>query len=226
MKTVIVTGVTLGVGNSLVTKFSNLGYKVIATSRDPESLTNKKSKLGWSDNVFIENLHLSEKNTIAALHEKYKNEKIDLIVNNAAGGSQGSKSDLFEAFTYSTSLNIGGPAYLNKLFVNNLKQSDNPTIIFISSIAGKYPYPGDMTYCLSKNGVSKLSEIFRVELHNTNIKITEIRPASINTRENNPNMFHLNVDDIVNTIEWVFNMPNHCSIDLIEMSEIRTRRFM
>lgn len=224
MKTVLITGTTLGVGNFLVTKFSNLGYKVIATSRDPQSLINNKSKFGWSDNVFIERLDLSEKNTIITLHEKYKNEKIDLIVNNAAGGSQGNKSDLFEAFTYSTSLNIGGPAYLNKLFVNNLKQSENPTIIFISSIAGKYPYTGDMTYCLSKNGVSKLAEIFRIELFNTNIKVTEIRPASINTREGNPNLFHLSIDDIVNTVDWVFNMPNHCSIDLIEISEIRTRR--
>jgi NADP-dependent 3-hydroxy acid dehydrogenase YdfG len=83
-----------------------------------------------------------------------------------------------------------------------------------------------MTYCLSKNGVSKLSEIFRIELFNTNIKVTEIRPASINTRDENPNLFHLNTDDIVNTIDWVFNMPSHCSIDLIEMSEIRTRRFI
>lgn len=221
MKTVLITGTTLGVGNALVTKFSNLGYKVIATSRDPHSLNNN-----WGENVFLEHLELSDKNTIIKLYQKYKNEKIDLIVNNAAGGSQGNESDLFDTFSYATSLNIGGPALLNKLFMNNLKQSENPTIIFISSFSGKYPYAGDMTYCLSKNGVSKLAEIFRIEFFNTNIKITEIRPASINTRENNPNTFHLNVEDIVNTIEWIFNMPSHCSIDLIEISEIRTRRFI
>ena len=226
MKTVLITGTTLGVGNALVTKFSNLGYKVIATSRDPHSLKSNQTKNAWGDNVYIEHLDLSKKETIQNLYDKYKNETIDLIVNNAAGGSQGNKSDLFEAFSYSTSLNIGGPAFLNKLFINNLKQSENPTIIFISSVAGKYPYAGDMTYCLSKNGVSKLSEIFRIELFNTNIKVTEIRPASINTRDENPNLFHLNTDDIVNTIDWVFNMPSHCSIDLIEMSEIRTRRFI
>lgn len=226
MKTVLITGTTLGVGNALVTKFSNLDYKVIATSRDPHSLTINKLKNGWQDNVNIEHLDLSEKESIIKLYEKYKNEKIDLIVNNAAGGSQGNKSDLFEEFSYSTSLNIGGPAFLNKLFINNLKESENPTIIFISSVAGKYPYAGDMTYCLSKNGVSKLAEIFRIELFNTNIKVTEIRPASINTREENPNLYHLNTEDIVNTVDWIFNMPSHCSIDLIEISEIRTRRFI
>jgi NADP-dependent 3-hydroxy acid dehydrogenase YdfG len=124
------------------------------------------------------------------------------------------------------SLNISGPALLNKLFIDNLKQSDNPTIVFISSIAGKHPYPGDMTYCLAKNGVSKLAEIFRIELFNSNVKVTEIRPASIATREDNPNMFHLKIDDMVNAVEWVFNMPSHCSIDLIEISEIRSRRFI
>lgn len=226
MKTVLITGTTLGVGNALVTKFSNLGYTVIATSRDPNSLMNNKSKFGWSHNVFIEHLELSKKESIINLYEKYKNTKIDLIVNNAGGGNQNWSHDLFESFSYSTSLNIIGPAFLNKLFLENLKRSENPTIIFISSFAGKYPYPGDISYCLSKNAVSKLAEIFRIELFNTNIKVTEIRPASINTRENNPNHVHLNVEDIINTIEWVFDMPPHCNIDIIEMSELRTRKYI
>ncbi len=226
MKTAIVTGTKLGVGNGLVTRLSSLGYHVIATSRDPNFLILNKENFGWGVNVDIEHLDLSDKGSIDKLYSKYKDIQLDLLVNNAAGGSFYEKDgeNLFDSFSYSTSLNIGGPSYLTKLFKNNLKKSDNPTVVFISSFAAKYPYPGDVTYCVSKHGVSYLSEIFRIEMSPMNIKVTEIRPASINTREDNPNMSHLNVEDIVNTIIWVSEMPKHCNIDLIEISEIRTRK--
>jgi len=226
MKTVLVTGTKLGVGKSLVTELSNLGYSVIATSRDPNYLIQNKKDFGWSENVYIEQLDLSDKLSIESLYKKYENTKLDILVNNAAGGSyyEDNGDNLFESFLYANSLNVGGPAYLTKLFTKNLKQSDNPTVIFISSFAGKYPYPGDITYCVSKSGVSTLAQVFRIELPPMNIKVTEIRPSSINTRDNNPNLSHLNVDDIVNTIIWVSELPKHCNIDVIEMSEIRTRK--
>lgn len=226
MKTALVTGTKIGVGNSLVKQLSSLGYEVIATSRDPQHLIKNKSSFGWGDNVFIEHLEMSDEVSIKKLYDKYSDKKIDLIVNNAAGGSyyEDGNENLFETFVYSSSLNVGGPAYLTKLFVNNLKKSDNATVIFISSFASKYPYPGDITYCVSKGAVSTLSQIFRMELSPLNIKVTEINPSSIKTRLDNPNFSHLEVQDIVDTIVWVAGMPKHCNIDLIEMSEIRTRK--
>lgn len=226
MKNALITGTKLGVGNGLVSKLSSLGYTVIATSRDPEYLKMNKNNFGWGNNVFIEKLDLSDITSIESLHNKYKDIEIDLLVNNAAGGSFYEKDgdNLFNSFEYANSLNVGGPAYLTKLFSNNLKKSKNPTVIFISSFAGKYSYPGDITYCISKNGVSKLAQIFRMELSSLNIKVTEILPASINTREDNPNFSHLNIEDVVNTVLWIAEMPPHCNIDIIEMSEIRTRK--
>lgn len=226
MKTALVTGTKLGVGNGLVTKLSSLGYNVIATSRDPNNLINNKEKFGWGDNVFIEHLEMSDSSSINSLYIKYKECTIDLIVNNAAGGSyyESDSQSLFDTFSYSSSLNVGGPAYLTKLFLNNLKKSDNPTVIFISSFAAKYPYPGDITYCVSKSAVSTMAQVFRMELSPLNIKVTEINPSSINTRPDNPNFSHLDVQDVVDTVIWVSEMPKHCNIDLIEMSEIRTRK--
>ena len=47
MKTALVTGAKLGVGNALVTELSKRGYRVIATSRDPNYLIQNKEKNGW-----------------------------------------------------------------------------------------------------------------------------------------------------------------------------------
>ncbi len=203
-----------------------MGYQVIATSRDINYLLSNKESFGWKENVLVEQLDLSDPDSIKKLYEKYKDKKIDLLVNNAAGGSfyEEEGKSVFDSFTYASSVNVGGPAYLTKLFINNLRYSDNPTVIFISSFAGKYPYPGDITYCVSKGAVSTMAQVFRIELPPMNIKVTEIRPSSINTRDDNPNLSHLSVDDLVDTIMWVSGMPKHCNIDVIEMSEIRTRK--
>jgi len=223
MKTAIVTGVTLGVGNALVNKLSELNYNVIATSRYPENIKNI-----WGDNVKIEHLDLTDKKSIEDLHQKYKDTQIDLIVNNAAGGSYREGEDLYSIFIKAHSINVIGPALLNKLFSKNLSNSENPSIIFISSFAGKYPYAGDITYCNSKSALSNLAETLRIEYGpGLKIKVTEIRPSRINTRESHYGEaeFSMSVDDIVNTIVWISEMPRYCNIDLVEMSPIFAKKY-
>lgn len=227
MKTAIVTGVSLGVGNALVNKLSDLGYRVIATTRYPE-----KKPCGpngsWGDNVSVEYLNLREKKSIEDLYEKYKDTQIDLIVNNAAGGGYSEKEDLYDTFIKAHSINVIGPALLNKLFSKNLSNSENPLIIFISSFSGKYPYVGDITYCNSKAAVSSLAEISRMEYApGLRIRVTEIRPSSINTRESDfkPEENAMSSEDIVNAILWVSEMPRYCNIDLIEMSPLYAKKY-
>lgn len=227
MKTAIVTGVSLGVGNALVNKLSDLGYKVIATTRYPE-----KKPCGpsgpWGDNVTVEYLDLEERKSIEDLYEKYKDTQIDLIVNNAAGGGYSDEEDLYDIFKKAYSINVIGPALLNKLFKENLSNSENPLIVFLSSFAGKYPYAGDITYCNSKSAVSSLAEILRIEYsQGLKIRVTEIRPSSINTREEyfKEKGYSMSSEDIVNAIIWISEMSRYCNIDLIEMSPLFTKKY-
>lgn len=227
MKTALVTGTKLGVGNALVTELSKRGYRVIATSRDPNYLIQNKEKNGWGEEVLIEQLDLSDINSIETLYNKYKDIDLDLLVNNAAGGSyyESNPEGLFKTFEYSSLLNVVGPAHLTKLFLNNLKRSKNPTVVMISSFAGKYFYAGDITYSVSKSAVSAMSEVLRIEFMHSNVKVTEIRPASINTRPDNPNVNHMDTSNVVDAIVWVSEVPKNCNIDLIEMSPIFCKKY-
>lgn len=227
MKTALVTGTKLGVGNALVTELYSRGYKVIATSTDPNYLIQNKEKNGWGKEVLIEQLDLSDINSIEALYNKYKDINLDLLINNAAGGSyyESSPEGLFKTFEYASLLNVVGPAHLTKLFLNNLKKSTNATVVFISSFAGKYFYAGDITYSVSKSAVSAMSEILRIEFMHSNVKVTEVRPASINTRPDNPNLNHMDTSNVVDAIMWVSEVPKSCNIDLIEMSPIFCKKY-
>lgn len=226
IKTALVTGTSLGVGNALVTKLYNDGYTVIATSRNPDYLIKNKESFGWGDEVLIEHLELTDIKSIKLLHSKYKDINLDLLINNAAGGSYNEEEhELFEAFEHALLLNTAGPAQLTKLFLNNLKRSKSPTVVMISSFAGKYFYAGDITYSVSKSAVSAMAEVLRIEFMHSNVKVTEIRPASINTRPDNPNPNHMDTSNVVDAIIWVSEMPKNCNIDLIEMSPMLSKKY-
>lgn len=82
MKTAIVTGASKGVGLATVKRLSENGYKVIAVSRN----LSKVSEL-ISDNVEVYNLDITDSKAIEVFFEKYKDITLDLLVNNAGGGS-------------------------------------------------------------------------------------------------------------------------------------------
>jgi NADP-dependent 3-hydroxy acid dehydrogenase YdfG len=215
MKKAIITGVSGGVGNLLAYTLSNNGYFVIGTSRHPEGISNLNF-----ENIKIEHLDLSDETSISNFYNKYKDETIDLIVNNAScAGIDGAKSISNETpdnFMHSYMVNVTGPMYLSKLFMPNLKKSDNSTLIFISSFAKKHFYVGGGNYATSKLSISAIAKLFRLEMSPFKVKVTEICPAAINTHQNNEGA--LEAEDIANAILWISKLPQRCNIDLIEIS--------
>jgi NADP-dependent 3-hydroxy acid dehydrogenase YdfG len=215
MKKAIVTGVSGGVGNLLAKTLSENGYFVIGTSRNPEGIINLNF-----ENIRIEHLDLSDETSINNFYKKYKDETIDLIVNNSScAGLDGAKTmsnETTDNFMHSYMLNVAGPMYLSKLFISNLKKSDNATLIFISSFAKKHFYVGGGNYATSKLSISGLAKLFRLELSPFKVKVTEICPAAINTHQHNDGA--LEAEDIANAILWISELPQRCNIDLIEIS--------
>lgn len=223
MKTAIVTGTKLGVGRQSVKTLSSMGYRVIATSRQIQNIQDLKS-----DNVYVEELDITNFRQIEQFYKKYQDITLDLLVNNAAGAINASelRNETPENFIQSYSLNVAGPMYLTRLFQKNLEKSDNSTVIFISSFAGKYLYTGQSNYTNSKNAVSNLADLFRLEYSSIGIKVTEICPASINTRETQAKPIAMESEDIVSAITWVAGMPRHCNVNLIEMAPTFSRKFI
>jgi short-subunit dehydrogenase len=87
MKKAIVTGVSGGVGNLLAHTLCNNGYFVIGTSRNPEAIKNLNH-----ENIKVERLDLLDEESINSFYNRYKDEAIDLIVNNAScAGIDGAK---------------------------------------------------------------------------------------------------------------------------------------
>jgi NADP-dependent 3-hydroxy acid dehydrogenase YdfG len=221
MKTAIVTGASKGVGYATVKLLSENGYKVIAVSRN----LYKVSEL-VSDNVEVYQLDITSSSEIKMFYEKYKDIALDLLVNNAGGGSGPTNiiNETMENFRKAYDINVSGPMYLSQLFVPCMQRSSSPTIIFINSFGGKVPYPGGGNYTNAKRGQRGLIDTMRMEFPDYNIKVTEICPSTIDTQEQRKDNA-LTAEDMAESIRWVASMPSHVNINEIEICHINGSKY-
>lgn len=221
MKTAIVTGASKGVGYATVKLLSESGYRVIAVSRNIENI----SKL-VSDNVEVYQLDITQPNAIKEFYEKYKDITLDLLVNNAGGGSGPTSiiRETMDNFRIAYEINVSGPMYLSQLFVPALQRSKSPTIIFISSLGGKIPYRGGGNYTNAKRGQMALVDTMRMEFSEYKIKVTEICPGTIDTQTEKRDIA-LTAEDLANSILWVSELPSHFNINHIEMNHVSSSKF-
>ena len=221
MKTAIITGASKGVGLATVKLLSENGYRVIAVSRN----LSKVSEL-VSDNVEVYQLDITDSKAIESFFEKYKDITLDLLVNNAGGGSGPTQiiNETPENFRRAYDINVTGPMYLSKLFVPCMKKSKSPTIIFVTSIGGNVPYPGGGNYTNAKRGEIGLLETMRLEFPEYGIKITEICPGTIDTQEEKKNDA-LTANDLAESVLWISSLPNHFNVNSINISHINNSMF-
>lgn len=221
MKTAIVTGASKGVGLATVKRLSENGYKVIAVSRN----LSKVSEL-ISDNVEVYNLDITDSKAIEEFFEKYKDITLDLLVNNAGGGSGPTYiiNETPENFRKAYDINVTGPMYLSQLFAPCMERSTSPTIIFVTSFGGKVPYRGGGNYTNAKRGERGLIDTMRLEFPQFGIKITEICPATIDTQEQKRDQA-LTAEDLAEAIYWVGSLPSHVNINEIEICHINSSKY-
>lgn len=215
-KTAIVTGASKGVGYATVKLLSENGYKVIAASRDLSQV----SEL-ISDNVEVYQLDVTNESEIKKFYEYYADITLDLLVNNAGGGS-GPTNIAYETmdnFRRAYDINVSGPMYLSQLFIPCMKKSQSPTVIFISSLGGKFPYRGGGNYTNAKRGMMALVDTMRLEFPEYGIKVTEICPGTIDTQIEKKSAA-LTAEDMAECIRWVSELPSHVNINHIEVNHI------
>lgn len=221
MKTAIVTGASKGVGYATVKLLSESGYKVIAVSRD----LSKVSDL-ISNNVEVYKLDITKEKEIKTFFEKYKDISLDLLVNNAGGGSGPTFiiNETMDNFKKAYEINVSGPMYLSQLFVPSMKKTESPTIIFITSLCGKIPFRGGGNYSNAKRGEMALIDTMRMEFPEYGIKVTEICPGTIDTQIDKKENA-LTAEDLAESIRWVASLPKHFNINHLELSHINNSKF-
>ena len=178
----IVTGASSGIGRNFAYLLVSRGYTVVAVARRTERLKQLKDELG--DKLEIYTADLSDESECFNLYKKYKDEKIDVFINNAGFGIFGkfTETDLKRELKM-IKTNVTAVHILTKLFVKKFKQQNSGYILNVASIAGFMAGPLLSSYYASKAYVLRLTEAIKSELKadGCNVSVSVLCPGPVKT---------------------------------------------
>ena len=181
----IVTGASSGIGRDMAIYLGKLGYDLVLVSRDINRLKETASKI--DTNVEIYTADLSNKESCFKLHDKFKDDDIDLLVNGAGFGLFGDtwETDLNKEMEM-INLNLVAVHILTKLFLQDMIKRDKGRILNVASSAGFFAGPGLNTYYATKNYVVQWTLAIYEELRalKSNVKISCLCPGPVDTNFN------------------------------------------
>ena len=230
-KTVLITGATSGIGLACARKFSQNGDRLILTGRNEQRLNEICKELREKGTevltlVFdVRNRKIAEK-LMAELPEEWK--KIDVLVNNAGlaiGLDKEYEGNLDEWETV-IDTNIKGLLTMTRLVVPGMVERDSGHIINIGSVAGDAAYAGGNVYCATKTAVKALTDGLRIDVADTAIRVTNLKPGLVETNFSNVRFRGDNEradslyrgikplvgDDIADVAVYAANAPEHVQI--------------
>ena len=230
-KTVLITGATSGIGLACAKKFAANGDKLILTCRNEQRLAEIHKEISEKGTevltlVFDVRDRECAKKKLNELPAAWKN--IDVLVNNAglALGLEAEYEGSFDDWETMIDTNIKGLLTMTRLVVPGMVARNSGHIINIGSVAGDAAYAGGNVYCATKAAVKALSDGLRIDVANTAIRVTNLKPGLVETNFSNVR-FHgdtdraanvykgiqpLTGDDIADVAVYASNAPAHVQI--------------
>ena len=186
-KIVLITGATSGIGLACARKFAANGDKLILTGRNEQRLAEIKKELDAEVITLafdVRNCEEAEKQ-ISSLPADWQN--IDVLVNNAGlalGLEPEYEGDLDDWGTM-IDTNIKGLLIMTRLVVPGMVKRNHGHIINVGSVAGDAAYAGGNVYCATKAAVKALSDGLRIDVADTAIRVTNLKPGLVETNFSN-----------------------------------------
>jgi NAD(P)-dependent dehydrogenase (short-subunit alcohol dehydrogenase family) len=186
--TVLITGSNRGLGLEFAKEYSERGWTVIATTRNPESATELKALAAKYPNLVIEKLDVLDQPGIEALAAKYQGRPIDILINNAGilgdlhGQTVGSLD--YATFQQVMGVNVYGALAVSQAFRGNVARSEQKKIVAITSGSGVISRGGGskMTfYRASKVALNMCMKGLASELHDQGIIVGLVAPGGVDT---------------------------------------------
>lgn len=230
-KIVMVTGATSGIGEACARKFARGGYNVIITGRRKEKLDTLRREL---ENMGAEVLAMefdvreraSARKAVDFLKGKWAN--INVLINNAglALGLDKEYEGTFEDWDTMIDTNIKGLLNMTRFVVPGMVERNEGHIINIGSVAGDAAYANGNVYCATKAAVKALSDGLRIDVAESNVRVTNLKPGLVQTNFSNVR-FHgddaraesvykgvkpLTGDDIADVAFYAASAPAHVQI--------------
>lgn len=189
MKSIVITGVSSGIGYGACTEFINRGYRVFGSVRKIKDARRLRNEFGDSFEPLLFDLtdHAAIQKEAARVTTILEGQNLTGLINNAGETQAGPLlhipiEEVRKSFEV---LVIGQLVVIQSFFpllkVNSVKNHKPGRIVMISSTSGKLGFPFIGTYAGSKHALEGISKSLRVELQLYGIEVVVIGPGNIDT---------------------------------------------
>jgi len=177
-----ITGTSQGFGRELVRAALQRGDSVIATSRQPQTVTAAFPQA--ADRLLAVSLNLHDEKQIQSVVASAITRfgRIDVLVNNAGHGLTGAVEEATDAEIASVfETNVFGLLRVTRAILPQMRKQRSGHVVNLSSIGGLVGLPGWGIYNATKFAVEGLSEALATELAPLGIGVTIVEPGPFRT---------------------------------------------
>ena len=222
--TAIVTGASGGIGRGLVERFLEVGYNVVATSRDPNP------KLTASSGLLLLEGDIGKQQTAADAVEAAIGDfgRVDVLVNNAGIFLNKPFTDFtIEDFDALISTNLLGFFHMTQHAVREMLKQKSGCVVSITAALADRPIAGTngSASMITKGGLNSAVQNLAVEYAQYGIRFNGVAPGVVNTpmhpddpteSTSHPTMKKATVKDIVDAVLYLVR-ADHVSGEILHV---------
>lgn len=189
-KIALITGATSGIGEACARRFAEGGYNLILTARSAEKLEMIRAQME-ANRVEVKALSFDVRDAKAAqqawesLPEPWK--QVDVLINNAGLALGLDKEYEGDPEDWNTMIdtNIKGLLTMTRLVVPGMVERNEGHVINIGSVAGDAAYACGNVYCATKAAVKAITDGLRIDVADTAVRVTNLKPGLVETNFSN-----------------------------------------
>ena len=172
--TVLLTGVTGGIGRDIARGLADRGARLVLTGRRADALEEAAAEFGGSVVV----ADLADAAQVERLAEACG--PVDVLIANAALPASGDLLDYTpEQIDRSLAVNLRAPVMLARLLAPRMVEAGRGHITFVGSMSGKAATKSSSLYNATKFGLRGFAHAFRQDLHGTGVGVSLVQPGFV-----------------------------------------------
>ncbi len=182
--TALVTGASSGIGRETAIKLAEKGLAVIVAARRMERLVELADQV---EGITPAQVDLSQPGETEKFCDYLSQlpTPVSVLVNNAGYSVRGALEDVaIETAKRLFEVNLFALIRITQACLPAMRRQRKGVIVNLSSIVGKFTFPGSGVYAASKHALEAVTDAMRLELEPLGIKVVTIRPGPIATEFN------------------------------------------
>jgi short-subunit dehydrogenase len=223
--TVVITGASRGIGQSLAKHFAQRGDQLLLAARNQETLTKTIAALQKE----FPSCSIHGKAVDLSIPEQAREfgrwclsfAEPDILINNAGQFLPGSLAEEPDGqLEQQLRVNLGSAYHLTRTLIPSMVQRSTGHIFTICSIASLQPYAQGGSYSISKYALHGFTKNLREELKPTGVKVTGVYPGAVLTDSwgdfDNSSGRIMEVEDVAKMIVQATQLsPQACVEDIV-----------